>query len=366
MTRTLDALWEKLVQHRIVEGNRPGLSTDDNPWYLRLLSAFSGWIAALFLIAFLFSLFSSLLKSVTANVLIGIALLFLAHLALKRQNAEFLSHAALAISLAGQALVIYALAKVFEPQFALLALSVAALEALLFIVMRSYIHRVFCAFCTCAAIYFAANYGASTTMTIGAYGVQHALIVAGLALLAAWLWLNEFQQTNYRELFHPLSWGVSLALVTFGSFAIFVPDQRFAGSTNEHVPALHWLSEALVGIVLVWVVSQILKRREHLTQAVKLMWLFTAAIFSLVSLAAPGIALGLIIVVVGYHQQNRLLLGIGFIALGAYLSRYYYSLDQSLAYKSAVLLACGIFCFLIRGLLRRVGSRHLPGNGVTR
>ena len=355
MTQGLDALWEQLVQYRIVEGDRPGVSTDDSPWYIKLVSAFSGWIAALFLIAFVFAFFSHLLESIAAHVLFGFILLFLAHAALRNEKHEFLSHAGLALSLAGQALLVYAVARILDHEFALVALSIAALEALLFIVMRSYVHRVFCAGCSCVAFYVALNFNTFDTITINGLGLKHALFIGSFACLSAWLWLNEFQHTAHRELLHPLSWGATLALVGIGSFVVFNPGLRLA---NDAAPALRWFSEGLMGAVLVWVVTRILKRKEHLSSSIKLMWVSGAISLSLVSLAAPGITLGLVLVVVGYHQQNRLLLGIGFIALGAYLARYYYFLDQSLAYKSAVLFACGICCFLIRELLHHCSRRH--------
>jgi len=81
--------------------------------------------------------------------------------------------------------------------------------------------------------------------------------------------------------------------------------------------------------------------------------LAAAAAVGALSVEAPGIATGLMIVLLGYAAANRVLAGIGLAALVFYLSAYYYTLEESLLYKSAVLAATGLVLLASRWLMLR-------------
>jgi uncharacterized membrane protein len=59
------------------------------------------------------------------------------------------------------------------------------------------------------------------------------------------------------------------------------------------------------------------------------------------------------IVLLGYAAANRVLAGIGLAALVFYLSAYYYTLEETLLYKSAVLAATGLVLLASRWLMLR-------------
>ena len=67
-----------------------------------------------------------------------------------------------------------------------------------------------------------------------------------------------------------------------------------------------------------------------------------------VSLEASGIATGLLVILLGYSNGNRVLVGLGIAALLFYSSAYYYTLQTTLLIKSGVLAATGAMLLLAR------------------
>ena len=73
----------------------------------------------------------------------------------------------------------------------------------------------------------------------------------------------------------------------------------------------------------------------------------------LVSLEARGITVGLMILLLGFANSNRVLMGLGIIGLLFYISTYYYLLDTTLLNKSLSLLVIGAVLLAWRWSLLR-------------
>jgi len=78
-----------------------------------------------------------------------------------------------------------------------------------------------------------------------------------------------------------------------------------------------------------------------------------ALILALATLKAPGIGPAAALLVIGFANGNRILAGLGIIAMLGYLSHYYYSLQITLLEKSAVLAATGVALLAARLALLR-------------
>ncbi len=52
MSRTGEDLWGSLLKAGLVEGQPPATDTIESPWYVKAILAFSGWLAAIFLLGF--------------------------------------------------------------------------------------------------------------------------------------------------------------------------------------------------------------------------------------------------------------------------------------------------------------------------
>jgi uncharacterized membrane protein len=117
--------------------------------------------------------------------------------------------------------------------------------------------------------------------------------------------------------------------------------------------APRWLGSLLPGLVLVAVVWRLLARRgSDLDDKNTLVAVFAAALVTAASFKAPGIATGLTLVLLGYANANRSLVGLGLIALLSYLSAYYYLLESTLLMKSLTLAVTGLVLIVLRFLAR--------------
>ena len=67
----------------------------------------------------------------------------------------------------------------------------------------------------------------------------------------------------------------------------------------------------------------------------------------------PGAAVGALILIVGFANGNRLLLGFGLFALLGFVSHYYYSLQLTLLIKSLLLIGLGVLLLAVRWPLMR-------------
>ena len=103
-------------------------------------------------------------------------------------------------------------------------------------------------------------------------------------------------------------------------------------------------------VALLWTVWHLLLR-EVVQPASSTGWriLAAAGILALANLKAPGFAPATLILLLGYSNGNRILSGLGVVALLGYLSFYYYSLEATLLHKSALMAATG--CALLAARL---------------
>lgn len=337
--------WQTLLDEGLVEGSPPPPATPASPWYVRLMLGGAGWLAALFLLAFVASGMSWLVESDLATIATGLLMTGIAWLMLRRLSAnDFAVQFALAISFAGQALFIYGLFGLLgqDRPGAAFWLLTALLQAVLAALMPSPIHRLWSAFVTGVALYMALQ-------TTGLAFASSALILAA----AARFWSCEFRWPMKCGIIRPVAYGLVLALVVLDMASnLFQSALGLNPQTGLNALAGPWLGQLLTGAVLLWVVLRLLRRFEvgipgRVANAV----LLATIVLILVSLKAPGIATGICIVLLGYGHGNRVLTGIGITALLLYAGTYYYQMDTTLLLKSEVLAATGATILLLRWLM---------------
>jgi hypothetical protein len=335
-----EALWAKLRDAALVEGEAPAAEAH-SPWFVRLMLGIAGWIGAIFLLAFVGIGFAALMRSASAGIAVGAAVCALAVFLFRLgDKGDLLGQFAFATSLAGQALMVIGYSNAIERSDAGAALLAAAQQAILFALVPNFVHRVWTAASGACAVAFAlGDFG------LGAYAP--ALLTAAFAAL----WLSEFDHPRQGQLLRAGGYGIAAAAVvsvTECSLPIF-----WDCGANGRMHA--WGGGIAGGAVLVWAAIALLRREQvSLASAVGRTALIGAAVLAAASLTAPGIAPSTAILALGYANANRLLAGLGLIALIGYLSHYYYSLHATLLEKSALLAAAGIALLLARFALHRV------------
>lgn len=338
-----ELLWTKLIEAGIVEGPVPTGDDVDSPWYMRVLTGFSGWLAALFLLGFVGSAFVWAVDNAILSLSLGAVMILGAYTILRHAQNEFVEHLALALSLAGQALVFWGIFRLNSPGWSASSwLWIALLELALIGWMPSFVHRVFSAFVAATAL--------ST-----AFGMMHVPYIVDSVLLLgmAWIWLNLFRYPQQLARLRATGYGLALALIPLKGSILF--QARGTGWRTQPFQLESWLqpwmAEVLAVAVVVYVVWHLLQRYQHDTGE-RFSWLVlvTSLLIALLSLEAPGLTTALVILLLGFAVGNRILLGLGVVALLFFVSSYYYLLDTTLLVKAWHLLIIGVTLLMLRWL----------------
>ncbi|MFA5171392.1 MAG: DUF4401 domain-containing protein [Sulfuriferula sp.] len=340
-------MWEALSQASLVQGPTPETNRLESPWYVKVLLAFSGWLAALFLLGFIAVGFQFIMKNSTVSIITGGMMIGGAFALLRAPKNEFFEHLSLATSLAGQALVIFGIFDIVKGNndgmtWALISL----LQISLAILMPNFTHRVFSAFV--AALAF--------SMALTIMGVPY--IVSGIVmLLAAWLWLNEFRYPLHMNKMRAIGYGLVLALILIEGSVVFstAPIGWRSAYPHHALWVQPWMGDVLSGAVTLYVVWQLLQRWGHvISNRLSIMALLGTLLLCAVSMEARGITVGIVVMILGFAGSNRVLQGLGILSLLFYISSYYYLLDATLLAKAQTLLAVGLILFIARWLLLRM------------
>ena len=312
-----------------------GFEEHRSPWFVRALAAVSAWIASLMFLTFVFG--SRIVSSSGGRIILG-AMLVAGALYLRRSQgkASFLVQLALALSLAGQALLLNGIGDKLRTAAAALAAIVMSLA--LIALYQDKTHRFL-----------------STLIAVGAavilvytnhitFGLQ--VLVVGLAGASGYVWHEESRLA--AEGFEPVIRPVGYGLIT-GMFLLLVPSVVPPEFRMRYGLAQTWLpaTVALTGL-LVYLEYRLLAFHDALKDK-RAIFLFLGTVgLALASLKAPGIIAALYMLVVGFHRANRLIMGISTAFLAVFLSAFYYNLDITLIDKSYILLGAGTILILLR------------------
>ena len=104
-------LWDRLLQAGLVQGAAPEAPAGRSPWFVRVMLGVAGWFGALFLLIFVGLGLSFIIKNAGAALVVGVvACGFASALFRKLPENDFAGQFAFAVSLAGQALIVFGIA----------------------------------------------------------------------------------------------------------------------------------------------------------------------------------------------------------------------------------------------------------------
>jgi len=325
-------------------GDEPTLFNNEleSPWYIRLIQAFSGWLAAGFIVGIFSSVFHRLYSEpVTASIL-GLVLILVAYFLLRKGNNPFTEGLGLALSFSGQLFLIVALTDYFSyHQEHLVLLFVGILQIPLFVLMQNNLHRLFSAFF--AALSFAGAIYIQTK-NINLTGLYSAVLM----FIGALLWLREFHAGRFIKSLQAVAYGLILALLVLNVTRVFNEFLPYQTSRALFIWIPSWLDEVLFGLVTLYVVWQLLKKQQRYTGRApsglsKALALGAVVLLILLSQQAHGLIVGIMVLLLGFSASNRVLIGLGVAALLFFISHYYYSLQTTLLNKSITLGLLGLF-----------------------
>jgi len=215
-TITREALWTRLREASLVEGDPPTTADAPTPWFVRVMLGIAGWIGALFLVGFV-SVGLAFARSSEAYFVMGAlacaAASVMFHL---RPKGDFVAQFGLAVSLAGQILIAVALFDWFgkgggRSAFERVALALALEQAVLFALVPNFIHRVWTAWSGAYAATFAFKAGSLAVFMPAALSA---------ACLAAWVF--EFSYPRRNALLRAAGYGLALGALQ----SVLVPSAR--------------------------------------------------------------------------------------------------------------------------------------------
>ena len=355
-------LWTQLANADLVSGSEPEAAEFESPWYISVFMAFLGWLASLFLLGFVgFGIFS-IIENEVASIFFGGLMIGGAYLLLQKNQGVFAEYFSLAISIAGQALVLWGFLESSSAESEFFWLAMMILQITLAAFMPAAIHRVFSAYFACFAL----------MALLILSGAQH-IGVNIIFLCAVWLWLNEFRYIRYMPQVRSMGYGLVLALVNIkGSFLAPLPSGIWWGYNRQpDIWIQPWVGQLLSGFILLYLVWGLLRQSTNclgkLSNRLIIAAYLAAVLIAVTSFEAPGIIIGIAILLLGFTSRNRVLTGLGSVSLLLYISAYYYQLHNTLLDKSVSLLTLGIVFLGCRYILSRCTNsrRHEATEGAS-
>ncbi|CAG1021569.1 hypothetical protein DOJK_01083 [Patescibacteria group bacterium] len=340
-------LWQALIEQGLVSSELPNHDVLPAPWYVRTMQGIAGWIGAFFIMGFFGAIFDDLIDDEVFALVLGMVLCVIAGFIfrLTRHN-DFAQQFGLAVSFAGQGLFMFGLFDLFDHENQLAFFSLFIFQAILTLFLANSIHRVLTSLAAMTALMIFLH-------GIGIYGLISGITAMGFALI----WSNEQNWTVHGFMLRPIGYGLALALLQFEVIHLLLGfdfgDWLHAEKTWMMLQA-PLIGTALVAITFVWVIIRLLKKEQiDLNSHTALFALGAALLICLLSFVAKGMVTALLILLLGFNSQNRVLMGLGLCALLGFLARYYYLLEHTLLFKSIVLFLTGLVLLAIRFALHR-------------
>ncbi len=349
--KEIKKLWQQLSQANLVDGDFSETLALEKPWFLRLLQGVAGWFAGFLMLGFFALMFSELFNkdSRLALMVVGVLCSIAAYLIFKSKNNDFLNQLALAISLAGQIMFAFSvLGSIFHIRSS--GLFVLALyQMLLVFLLPNYLHRLLTAgFALIAFI--------TGLHELGLAGIGSSVSAVALSLI----WLKDTKWGKYQQLWEPIGYGISISLVYS---QVFLLSQRYMFSYKyiedeswllTHATLISSLLVSLVFINLVWVTFKEFKVPLKSKETV-LALVFCCVVVAM-SFYIIGMSTGLLLMLLGFIRNRKVLIAIGIFSALGFISWYYYNLQVTLLVKSVLLMAVGVAMFATYALLNHLYS----------
>lgn len=325
--------WQRLQAASLVEGEAP---LDEQPhWSSRFLLGIVGWLAALFLLFFLFMAFEGVIREANHALAMG-AILMAAALGLNRKasRSDLWDQFVLALALAADAWLLYGLIDRVDLHSAILWLGLCALSLGIAALFEHWLIRLFHSFA--AAILL--------TLGLACLGLQLLALPLVMGALTA-CWLLAERQPSRHQLYESLTLGLALSLLVLGRLHHPLWDGG-ASMLDElgHSRLPLWINPLLCAALLLGVMVRL-----------KLPLLYGLPLV-LISAIIPGMGAGALVLVLGFYAGSLGLMTLAGLLLLGFGSLYYYDLGLTLMTKSWLLLGSGALLLGARQLLKILGK----------
>ena len=325
-----------------------------SPWFISLLFGMSGILASLFFIGFLTLMLDNtgLLDSTLAVIIIGALLSviggFLFYNARSRHS-PFWNGLAFAITLAGQGYIAFALlaSEIAEPLNIMLLLLV---QLFMTIVIPNFIYRLLSATLALSCLFYLLNYYHLSEVSLGLLALITSVTHLQRYTLAAFIPTKWY--ANFFDISSAIGYASAYVLLNVSVYFITAEYGNSFDSYDEAFSYNYYLAQGLLTLASLYTAYLMLKRYQvKLLSAAGLLISAAIIILGVISIYVSGLLATSLIIIIATANSQRVLLGLGVIALVGYIFWYYYQLDTTLLVKSASMLVIGIALLLLRWLL---------------
>lgn len=349
MNSTRAQLWQDLLHAGLVEGELPAQAHDLNAvqqaWYIRLMLGFAGWVAALFLLGFVGIGWELVFKTAWLALLLGVGVCAIAWKLLNQaRQHDFLQQFGIAISFAGQGLVLAGWVKGLNDQVELIAAVMILFELALVMWISNIIHRFLSCLWAVLALAF----------LLGKYdGLPLLSGVLALLVCIAWWHPKHYQQA---VLWRPIAYAMGVALLSAELF--FLSDSSLLGHyRHSPLPAeenARVMSVFMLALAALATCVFILKRENlALSQRISIWSLCATALLGLASFWMHGLSAAVLMIVIAFAHGSRLLTGMSVLAMLFFWSHFYHQLRWDLLEKSFILALSAIVLLALRWAVSR-------------
>ena len=326
---------------------------ESSPWFINVFFGFTGILASVFFIGFLTLLlfetavFDSFMGLLIVGILLSIAgggLFYNARMG----RSYFCNSLAFAITLAGQGYIAFALLfEGFEPPLG--ALILLLVQLVMTIIIPNFIYRLLSATFALSASFYLLTYYHIAEVSLGLYALI--TIVTNLQRYSLLCPIPKRWRAPFLEIISATAYASAFILLNV-SVAFIAAEYGGGFDSYGAFGYNYYLAQTLLTLASLYAVYLILKRYAiKLLSATGLIIVSATAVLGVVSIYVSGLLATSLIIVIAVANSQRVLLGLGIIALIGYIFWYYYQLDTSLLLKSASMLIVAIGLILIRWLL---------------
>ena len=325
-----------------------------SPWFISLFFGMSGILASLFFIGFLTLILDNtgLLDSTLALFIIGAILSvsggFLFYNARLRHSA-FWNSLAFAVTLAGQGYIAYALlaSEITEPLSIVLLFLV---QLLMTVVIPNFVYRLLSATLALVCLLYLLNYYHLSEVSLGLLALITSVTHLQRYTLA--VFIPRKWRMNALEIMSAMGYASAYVLLSISVYFIAAEYGNSFDSDGKAFSYNYYLAQGLLTLASLYAAYLILKRyHSKLLSTAGLLISAAIVLLGIMSIYVSGLLATSLIIIIATANSQRVLLGLGIIALVGYIFWYYYQLDTSLLVKSVSLFVIGIALLLLRWLL---------------
>ncbi|WP_201565765.1 DUF4401 domain-containing protein, partial [Psychrobacter sp. CMS30] len=234
-------------------------------------------------------------------------------------------------------------------------------QLLMTVVIANFISRLLSATLALSCLFYLLNYYHLSEVSLGLLALIISVTHLQRYRLAAFIptkWrMNALEITNaigYASAYVLLSVSVYFIAAEYGNSFDSLDSYGEVFSYN------YYLAQGLLTLASLYAAYLILKRYHiKLLSAAGLLISAAIILLGIMSIYVSGLLATSLIIIIATANSQRVLLGLGIIALVGYIFWYYYQLDTSLLVKSASMLVIGIALLLLRWLLIKGYFAHI-------